>query len=93
MSGTYIPSESEVRAAYVAARCVEDGDIPGQVAQFNAWLAEHDAEVAIWVLEWAAEDEDRLTRERYGNVSAMSKWGAIARGKAERLREMGVNRG
>lgn len=50
----FTPTTGEVRGAWVAARCTRDEEIPGQVAEFDRWLAEHDREVAAQALEEAA---------------------------------------
>ena len=78
----------KVTTGRIRGAATGEQNVPVTPEQFDAWLAEHDKETAIWMLEWVADDEDQLTRERYGNVSALSRWGAIARSKVDRLREM-----
>ncbi|GAB3166945.1 hypothetical protein GCM10027059_26700 [Myceligenerans halotolerans] len=81
----YTPTTDEVRGAWVTARCTRDEDIPGQVAEFDRWLAEHDREVAARALEATARAWQRgewanapryadPARERIATAQHVTEW-------------------
>lgn len=57
--------------------------------EFDAWLAQHDAEVAAKALRQAADDAEQYARDTYWRDDSMFHHNSrvAAQGHAERLRE------